>query len=331
MPLDQYGVLKGNVVDRLWGRYQANPHYQIHVIDEQLDYRVAVNVKSKVYPSELKYIILDEFEHPLVEELRRLPLGFTVLDSEAGGLALDYIRGNLFNPQHMEVLPHDLPGPDNDLNERLDYFILKAIDEPDAVIYAFGEPWGPENKKDSYFGFKPGHGIHNVHMNQGNVEQWKQDDGVWQDGGLVFYYPSEDRFAAFFLAFQSQSFHTDDWTGPRLAEVIPQEGAVYIAAALVNPHGSVEAGNELVTLVNISDQVIDVGGWMIADRLKRKEVIQDGLIEAGQFLQVRLSGENCLLSNKGGIISLLDKEGFKMDGVTYTAEQAAKSGWTILF
>ena len=331
MPLDQYGVLKGIVVDRLWGRYQTNPHYQIHVIDEQIDHRVAVNVKSKVYPSELKYIIVDEFEHPVVEELRRLPLGFTILESEAGGMALDYIRGNLFDPQHMEILPHDLPGPDNDLNEHLDQFVLKAIDEPDAMIFAFGEPWGPENKKDKYFGFKPGHGIHNVHMNQGNVDNWKQDDGVWQDGGLIFYYPTEDRFSAFFLAFQSQSFHTDDWTGHRLAEVVQPEGSLFIAAALVNPSGGNEKGRETVTLVNASDEAIDISGWMIADRLKRKEVIQNGVMEAGEFKRVILSGETCQLSNKGGIISLLDKEGFKMDGVTYTAEQASKSGWTILF
>jgi len=331
MPLDQYGVLKGGVVARLLGRYEANPHYQIHVIDDHLDYRVAVNVKSKVSPSELRYIIIDNFTHPILEELKRLPLGFNHLDSEAGGMALDYIRGNLFDPQKMTVLPHNLPGPDNDLNEKLDYFVLKTIDEPEAFICAFGQPWGPENKKDSYFGFKPGHGVHNVHMNQGNVDEWRQDDGVWQDGGLIFYYPAERKFSAFFLAFQSQSFHTDDWTGHRLAETVPSEGSVFIAAALVNPPGSEEEGEEIVTLVNVSDKDIDISGWMIADRQKRKEVISSGVIHGGQFLPVRLSGDTCRLPNKGGIISLLDREGYKMDGVTYTAEQAAKSGWTIRF
>jgi hypothetical protein len=37
------------------------------------------------------------------------------------------------------------------------------------------------------------------------------------------------------------------------------------------------------------------------------------------------------LSNKGGIISLLDERGFKVHGVSYTREQARHPGWTIVF
>ena len=37
------------------------------------------------------------------------------------------------------------------------------------------------------------------------------------------------------------------------------------------------------------------------------------------------------LSNKGGIITLLDDRGLKVDGVSYTKAQAAQPGWTITF
>ena len=38
-----------------------------------------------------------------------------------------------------------------------------------APSYAFGERWGPETpSKDKVFGFKPGNGVHDIHMNQGN-------------------------------------------------------------------------------------------------------------------------------------------------------------------
>ncbi|HET7615957.1 MAG TPA: DUF2278 family protein, partial [Bacillales bacterium] len=67
-----------------------------------------------------------------------------------------------------------------------------------------------------YFGFQPGNGIHDIHMNQGNQDKWKDDDGVWQDGALLFHYPSTDKWTAVFLAFQSQSFQTDDRTGHAL-------------------------------------------------------------------------------------------------------------------
>src|SRR6185503_559346 len=89
---------------------------------------------------------------------------------------------------------------------------------------AFGERWGPEaQKKDKYFGFLPGNGIHDIHMNQGNVGQFTSDDGVWQDGALMIHVPatlaadgstlSPEQWVAVFLAFQSQAWHTDDVTG----------------------------------------------------------------------------------------------------------------------
>jgi len=37
------------------------------------------------------------------------------------------------------------------------------------------------------------------------------------------------------------------------------------------------------------------------------------------------------LGNKGGEITLLDATGLKVHGVAYTAAQAARSGWTVVF
>ena len=51
-------------------------------------------------------------------------------------------------------------------------------------------------------------------MNQGNVGRFRSDDGVWQDGGLLFTSPRTDQWAAIFLKFQSQTWHTDDTHGP---------------------------------------------------------------------------------------------------------------------
>ncbi len=70
---------------------------------------------------------------------------------------------------------------------------------------------GPEeNTPDSYFHFKPGNGIHDIHMNQGNVEKWKADNGIWQDGGILIHFEKEEEWIGIFLAFQSQSWCTDE-------------------------------------------------------------------------------------------------------------------------
>ena len=61
-----------------------------------------------------------------------------------------------------------------------------------------------------YFHFKPGNGIHDIHMNQGNVEKWKADNGIWQDGGILIHFEKEEEWIGIFLAFQSQSWCTDE-------------------------------------------------------------------------------------------------------------------------
>jgi len=50
-------------------------------------------------------------------------------------------------------------------------------------------------------------------MNQGNKGNHEYENGVYQDGGLLIHYPPQNTWTAIFLAFQSQSWDTDDNTG----------------------------------------------------------------------------------------------------------------------
>ncbi len=341
MPLKNYGVLKGKAIDSREGM-GASPHFQILIVDDDLRHRIAINVKSKVEPSELLYYVDENFDHPLVTELESLPPGFHELPSEPGGMALDYIRGNCFDIAAAKPLPHDVPGPDNDLNELIHKYVARAIAMENSAVYAFGEKWGPETKRDKYFGFKPGNGIHDIHANQGNSDAWKWDDGVYQDGGLIIHLPDEARWVAIFLAFQSQCFHTDDTTGHRIPEacdgvpdddnnesIVVGDKDVRIIAALINPEGH-DYGLESVTLLNTTPDSLDLDGWAIVDKNK-KRVYLSGSVGAGETIRITLSGKDAQLSNKGGIITLLDQKGLKVDGVSYTKKDASKSGWTMVF
>ena len=116
MPLKRYGVLKGSVVDARREVDPDSPHYQVHVRAEDTSYRIAINVKSRTSPSELLFLVDDRFQHPAIADLPGLPQGFTGLQGGPGSLALDFIRGNLFDRQRLQTIPHDLPGPDNDLS-----------------------------------------------------------------------------------------------------------------------------------------------------------------------------------------------------------------------
>ncbi len=330
MPLKNYGVLKGRAIDSKLGEGQT-PHYQVLIADGEVKHRIAINVKSKLSPSELLYLVNDKFDHPILKGLIELKNGFHRLERKPSGGGLDFIRGNLFDVTQMKPLPHNVPGPDNDLNELIELYIKRAIESEDTSIYAFGEKWGPEaDKEDKYFGFLPGNGIHDIHMNQGNAGQFQRDNGVWQDGGLLIHYPSRQQWVGIFLAFQSQSFHTDDTTGNRIDNIgiTTTSAAVRIVAAMVNPMDK-DTGKETVLLINTSPEPVDLTGWALANKLKSKHPLS-GTINPGEVLKVALS-KNTDLSNEGSIITLLDNSGLKIDGVSYTKEDAQKQGWTIVF
>ncbi|TKB85528.1 MAG: DUF2278 family protein [Nitrospira sp.] len=355
MPLKIYGVLKGRAIGVRLGT-STNAHYQVHLVDDTTDHRIAINVHSALTPSEVEYIVVEEFNHPVIQRVIDLPNGFTKLASNPTSGALDYIRGNLFERRLMRPLPFNVPGVDNDLNEKIDRIMQRALGDEEATLYAFGEKWGPEGgKKDKFFGFLPGNGIHDIHMNQGNVGRFTADDGVWQDGGLLVHFPSQREWVGIFLKFQSQAWHTDDTTGHRFPGPTPgiaagapsdtsemslhsltrielpnfeePQGLVKIIAAMVNGVDSPET--ETVTLLNTAPEVVSLRGWAIADTNKVKMPLS-GSLEPGATMAVRISPP-AALSNRGGIITLLDENGLKVDGVSYTREQAHHPGWTIVF
>jgi uncharacterized protein YukJ len=332
MALKNYGILKGRPIDRRLG-FGTSPHYQIHLMDDDTDFRIAVNVKSKKWPSELLYLIVENYAHPLLDALKELPAGFTPLNRAPGGLALDYIRNNLFDPNQMKPLPFEVPGPDNDLNEKIDYHVQRALAEEDAMVYAFGERWGPEpDTRDKYFGFKPGNGIHDIHMNQGNVEEFQKDNGVFQDGGMLIHLPSEDRWAAVFLAFQSQCWHTDDDHGNCIGDIDEpaEDKSIVIIAGTINPAGD-DPGLERVLLLNTLATTMDLNGWALLDKNKRRHPLDGIVMEPGTVTALTLPGTTIQLSNDGGIITLLNNQGLKVHGVQYTKKDVSRQGRTIVF
>ncbi|MFE6051091.1 DUF2278 family protein [Kitasatospora sp. NPDC056446] len=223
MPISNYGVLAATAVDRRREGGTGTPHYQIHLRDGQgTDYRAAVNVLSQQAPPDLRYLVDEDFRHPVTGLLPAAGSGWNPLPSRPGAASLDFVRGRLFDPAAMKVLPPDAPGPDNDLGDVLDRCVQQAIADPAAALYVFGQRFGPEpSVPDKVFGFLPGNGVHDIHMNQGNSGRFTGDDGVYQDGGLLVHLPDRGRWTAVFLAFQSQSWHTDDRTGHTLPGTTP--------------------------------------------------------------------------------------------------------------
>jgi uncharacterized protein YukJ len=339
MPLRNYGVLAARVLDTRAEGGSGAPHFQIRARGGDVDFRVAVNVLSQQSPSELLYAADEAFEHPVLNALPDLPDGFSGLPSTPGQGAFDYIRGNLFDRESLRPLPATAPGPDNDLADKLHHYVDRAQADPSARLYAFGERWGPEDGlADKIFGFSPGNGVHDIHMNQGNTGQFRRDDGVWQDGGLLLHYPAVQQWVAIFLAFQSQSWHTDDRTGHTLPGVqaagpVPGPGepdhVVRIVAALVTDAGQ-QPGRETVTLLNTGVQDLDLAGWALLDAREQRMPLPSTRLPAGEAARIPVQPPFGL-GGEGGLLTLLDPAGLKVDGVAYTERQAQPEGRTIVF
>ena len=347
MPINDYGVWAAQPVRVSAERAQEDPvtpHIHLFYDDGSGgNYdnarRASINVKSSSSISELVFWHLQDFDNPIVDNLRELPAGFSSIASGPGGVALDYIRGNLVDLKKGRILPHDLPGSRDDI---IDYILpeLQSAIHRKARIYLFGEP------------YSDGQGIHDVHMNQGSQGRFKKYNGVWQDGGIVIHYTEEDRFTGIFLAFAAQAVHTDEQSGDglpgsrNLAQLITgspggddvtieDDLRVAIVAALVNPVGGENQPDatgrpEMVYLLNRTTTGISLKGWSLLNKADQPHLISGDIWLAPGGVQPIVMAQ-APLSNKGGLITLLDEKGNKVDGVHYTKEMSSREGEPVVF
>ena len=326
MPIANYGLLKASLVASRREDAGASPHFQLHLRAGGTDFRAAVNVKSQTQPSELLFLVDETFDHPLLAALPPLAPGFTPLASSPGGLALDFIRANLFRRAQLRPLPPFAPVSANDLEDRLAHYASRAQAEEGALTYVWGQRWGPEPAlPDKVFGFLPGGGVHDVHMNQGNVPPFVQDDGVWQDGALLFFFPATAQWVALFLAFQSQSWHTDDRTGHALSVAAPALAGLASRVRLIAARPGAAPS---VTLLNTSPEAVNLVGWQLLNG-RRQSLPLAGALPPGAALQVALPGG--WAREEGDTLTLLGADGLKVDGAAYTAQDVPGEGWSAVF
>jgi uncharacterized protein YukJ len=204
MAVLNYSVLKG---DPQRGTVSGkNPHFRIPVNTISGMFTIDVNVESSD-GSELLYLIHQNFTPPDAQSLGALSTGVTGLEREPGGLALDYVRemingAPLVDHSQMSLLPIGGATVQNEVATILN----QAIKDDNGVIYAFGSSFADPHGQQ---------GIHDIHMNQGNPKgPFQKDNAIWQDGAIFFELPASDKWIAVFLAFQTESWTTDEMGNP---------------------------------------------------------------------------------------------------------------------
>ncbi|KFZ01541.1 hypothetical protein V500_00718 [Pseudogymnoascus sp. VKM F-4518 (FW-2643)] len=346
MPVKKYGVWKAKPVSYIFQKNGKTPHLELKFSDGQSGQALAaINIKSGTKnQSQLVYWSDEDFKHPIVNQLEDLDTGFTLLqgtdEQKLGGLALDYIRGNLFQRQNGKILSHNIPGPNNDIIDSLQPIVDKSISRK-ATIYLYG------SRFDNGNGNK---GIHEVHINQGNTDPYQNENGVFQDGGFILHF--NDHWEAVFIGFASQAIHTEDgpldpgfpipredfltwkdFLDPVITDIEVQESPVVISQALVNPPGpdnQPESNPETVSLKNRTAKAVDLSRWKIRNKDGQfEELRSDSTLSAkgSKVFEVPF----CPLSNQGGLITLLNEQGLRVHGVSYTKAQVMQGGGVVSF
>jgi uncharacterized protein YukJ len=214
----QYGFVKANMTSppRLQSKtvqhdsfeeMQYHLHFGMDVDGESWD--IAANVGTDNANDLLRYKIVDDFRHPLIQTLRQAPAGKTDLTSTDRLPALDFVRSGILSGT----------------GDWLDSDVLdgSASKQPVAALKPLLEQAFTNQNSVYVFGrFYPGgNGVHDVHMNQGSRGRYihrqgndrNDHDDIWQDGALMIDF-GEGNWVAYFAAFTNQTIPTDGLGNP---------------------------------------------------------------------------------------------------------------------
>ncbi len=133
----------------------------------------AINVKSlDTGDSDPRLLACSGFEqNELTEKLKRLAHGFKTInhsEPQSVGLGLDYLRDSLVDLSQGVILPHDAPGPNNDIIDELSP-ILKDVIDNEGAVYLFGQRYKQTHEQPDK------DGVHDVHMNQGSDPRYEME------------------------------------------------------------------------------------------------------------------------------------------------------------
>jgi uncharacterized protein YukJ len=227
MPISRYSVLAGRPTAAAKLAVGSRAHLNITVEAKGGPFTAEVNVQS-AEGAEVLYAVVEGFTPPNEAALRALPRGLTALGSAPGGLALDYVREQVadepmitldgmtrlpqspqwgvkaisaesISPEEWEMMTAGASA----LEHALRTLMKITTADKDALMYAFGSV--PADSKN----------VLKIHLNQGNpAGDFNRDNGIWQDGAVLFHVPSRQMWIGVFVAFQTQSWNTDSAGNP---------------------------------------------------------------------------------------------------------------------
>lgn len=209
-----YGFVKAKLVSDAVMKRTRRPHetqYHLHfsVLVDGNGWDVAINVGTNDDDDQLKFKLVYDFHHPIIQTLAAAAPGAQALTDQESLPALDFLRSDILANtgkwRDSGVMDGtDLPEPAASLKR-----LLAKARQANSDVYVFGRFYAE------------GNGIHDTHMNQGSTKGFIHRAGddandhndVWQDGALMVDL-GEPEWAGYFAAFDQQLVPTDALGNP---------------------------------------------------------------------------------------------------------------------
>ncbi|KAF7548019.1 hypothetical protein G7046_g8822 [Stylonectria norvegica] len=244
MPISNYGVWKATPTKFTAERARQDPispHAKLTFNDGLSTKKLssAINVKSLSSDSRLVYWLNRDFKHPIRDQIRSLELGWHGIDSETQdpekSIGLDLLRGGIVKLGNGKVVPHDLPGPKNDIIDFLNPFFQNAI-EKKATVYIFGEQYKSKDGEAFFIAF---------------ASQAVKTDESGQPDGATF---------AEFLDSPDDNAESDKDDGGRGSPRDHGQSLVFTVSAIVHQQGQNSADNpEMVYIQSNGSTSVSLG------------------------------------------------------------------------
>lgn len=209
-----YGFVKAKVsaapyMKALRHRSEVQYHLHFSLLVNGGNWDVAVNVGTNDSDDLLKYKMVFDFHHRILQALAAAPAGKHDLTGQTDLPALDFMRS--------DILAGTGAWRDSDIMDG------SEKREPAASLATLLAKAQAEGRDVYVFGrfYVEGNGIHDTHMNQGStggflnngVDDHNDHNDVWQDGAVMVDL-GQPEWAAYFAAFNQQLVPTDNLGNP---------------------------------------------------------------------------------------------------------------------
>lgn len=210
-----YGYVKAKITSEpklKSSRHKHEIQYHLHfsMLVDGTSWDVAVNVGTNDDDDLLKYKLVFDFRHPIIQTLAAAMAGAKDLTGQSALPALDFLRSDLLQSTGKWRDSDVMDGSDTAEPSATLARLLSKARQQNFDVYVFGRF------------YSEGDGIHDVHLNQGSTQSFIHRPGddsndhndIWQDGAVMVDI-GEEEWAAYFSAFNQQLVPTDDLGNPK--------------------------------------------------------------------------------------------------------------------